>query len=184
MKALLLTSVLFFFLLSSAQLLGATSLIQKSIEGDVIGVKQLIADGADVNARGDDSTWRKTALMEAAEKGFTEVVRALIDAGAALNTTNQHGRTALMFAARYGFDNIVLALVEKGANVNLIPNDEEGLSALMVASASGREGVVEILLKNGADVNAKSKTGMTSLDYALKGGHANIAQWLKAAGAK
>lgn len=351
MKVLLLTSALFFFLFPSTQSLASTSLMQKAVEGDVIGVKQLITEGVDVNAHGDDATWNKTALMEAAERGHTEVVRVLIEAqaeinardmygdtaimlaawkkhpetvalllkagadvnaqntgygstllffliengdienlktalnsdanihvrnkaghtlflttrrlkrtdlarillqhhaktskdmglyhaaengfadvvneliqqganasyqmkeedcccptwtplmiaaaeghpdvvrtlinaGAAVNAANLYGRTALMFAAQYGFDDILLALVEKGADVNLVSNDKEGLSALMAASARGRKGVVEILLKNGADVNAKSRQGMTSLDYALKGGHADVVQLFKAAGAK
>jgi ankyrin repeat protein len=122
--------------------------------------------------------------MIATAEGHPDTVQALIDAGATVNTANQHGRTALMFAAKYGFDDIVLTLVKKGADVNLASNDEEGLSALMAASARGKNGVVEILLKNGANVNAKSKTGMTSLDYALKGGYTDVIQILKAAGAK
>ena len=47
--------------------------------GDITKVKALLAKGADVNAKTNDG---KTALMYAADKGYTEIVRLLKQAGA------------------------------------------------------------------------------------------------------
>ena len=54
-------------------------LIDAAKDGDLVKVKELIAAGADVNAKDDDG-W--TALMYAAEKGYTEIIEILKAAGA------------------------------------------------------------------------------------------------------
>ena len=54
-------------------------LIYSVLIGDLVKVKELIAAGADVNAKDDDG-W--TALMYAAEKGYTEIIEILKAAGA------------------------------------------------------------------------------------------------------
>ena len=47
-------------------------------------------------------TQGKTALMYAASKGNTQVVRLLLEAGADVNFANRRGETALLEAACYG----------------------------------------------------------------------------------
>ena len=60
-------------------------LIEAAKNGDVEKVKQLIAQGADVNPEG---IFDKTALMMAAYKGHTEIAEILIQVGADVNAKN------------------------------------------------------------------------------------------------
>jgi len=60
-----------------------------------------------------------TPLHWAALKGHEEIVEALIDAGADLNTTNNLGRTPLHWAALKGHEEIVEALREAKAKAEL-----------------------------------------------------------------
>ena len=67
--------------------------------GDLEKVKQLLENGADVNAGDKDD---RTALMFAAGNGHKEVVELLIENGADVNAKNIMGKTALMSASRGG----------------------------------------------------------------------------------
>ena len=67
-------------------------LIRSAKDGDIEKVKQLIVQGADVNAKDVSG---KTALLWAAWYGHTEVVKLLIQAGADVNAKDDEGRTAL-----------------------------------------------------------------------------------------
>jgi len=62
--------------------------------GDSDAVRKLLADGADINinVRGDSGD---TALIRAARNGNTEVLRALLEAGADTNHRNEAGESAL-----------------------------------------------------------------------------------------
>lgn len=94
----------------------------------------------DVDAQNE---FGKTALMYAAQYGFMESVKILLEAGADINAQTKKGnlednncwehiciangeRTALMYAAQEGHLDIAKYLVEKGANINL--KDSKGMS--------------------------------------------------------
>jgi len=89
-----------------------------------------------------------TPLMVAAERGYTEVVKALIDSGADVNAQRNNGWSALIHAARYGRTETVRVLMDAGADVNAKSND--GKTALMLASQYDHTGVVDILKQSGA----------------------------------
>ena len=62
--------------------MAAPPLVTASWRGDLEAVRSLLRARADVNAR--EPQYQMTALLAAAREGHTEVVRALVDAGARL----------------------------------------------------------------------------------------------------
>ncbi len=90
-------------------------------------------------------------LIEAAKKGDTVSIKALLDAGAdvdAKDTDFYYGQTALILAVREGHTDVVRMLLDAGADVNA--KDNNGQTALMVAEAEGHTEIVELLKKAGA----------------------------------
>ena len=140
-------------------------------------VKEMLANGADVNAKG---VFGRTALMVAAWNGKTDTVKALVEAGADVNAKNNDGWTALMAAAEYDRTDTVKALAEAGADVNAKDND--GWTALMKVVRYGNTDTVKALVEADADVNAK-KDGWTALMAAAAYGYTNTVKALVEAGA-
>lgn len=90
-----------------------------------------------------------------------------------------YSRTALHCAAYGGFVECVSVLLQEGrATVNL--QDLEGITALHWACSTGSLDVVQLLINAGADPNLMEVDGgrLTPLDYAIIGGHEEVAQLL------
>ena len=86
-------------------------LIEQSQKGDSVRVKELLENGADVNAKNN-----YTALHWSAYWGHTDVVRVLLEHGTDVNAKDNIGWTALHWSARYGKTEVVRVLLEHGAN--------------------------------------------------------------------
>jgi len=89
-------------------------------KGNIEAVKQLLADGADVNAR---NNWQQTPLGLAAcrdEKGYyhKEIVKLLIAKGANVNAKDEFGHSPLHSATSEGLKEIAELLIAEGADVN------------------------------------------------------------------
>jgi hypothetical protein len=97
------------------------------------GMNELLAAGADVNAR---SKRGDTALMAAAVSGFAD--EDLIKAGADINFANDIGMTALMLLAQHGEPKEIERLLKAGADARL--KDKAGRTALdyLDAASCGR----------------------------------------------
>jgi ankyrin repeat protein len=145
-------------------------------------VQQLIAAGADVNAR---EAWRdQTALMWAAEGAFAEVVKLLIEHGAdvraraAANDWGSQitsepraqyrptgGLTPLTYAARAGCTECVRAILAAGEDIDRPTPD--GVTALMLAIDNYEFDTAKALLDAGANPHVQDWWGRTALYLAV-----------------
>ncbi len=166
-----------------------TLLLRAAEEGDAASLRDLVAKGADVNAR-DRKGW--TPLIWRAYHGVhADLVSLLLKNGADVNAKSQRDTTALIEAVRARSTEIVRLLVASGADVNAANKSWESpvtlaatvggvdilkllidagadlklptnRDALIGAAARGNVDVVEILLARGADVDAKTPDGWTA----------------------
>ncbi len=122
-----------------------------AVANDVPTLDLSLALGA--SAGNVTSRYDGTALIAAAHLGHTEVVRALIEAGAPLDHVNNLGWTALIEAIVLGDGGeqhveTLVALIQAGANVNLA--DRNGRPPLELARIRGYQTMVELLRQAGA----------------------------------
>ena len=155
-----------------------TPLMCASAVGDVATQRQLIARGADVNAK-DSVQW--TALHLAAYTDHTESVRVLLVAGAEVDAKDSVGQTALMWAADDPDGGAARELLAHGADPN--SSDADGWTALANAAWNDRAETVRLLLAMGADVNVQDVPGHTPLMEASKHGSTAAVIQLLARGA-
>ncbi|MGA3160875.1 MAG: ankyrin repeat domain-containing protein [Terracidiphilus sp.] len=117
----------------------------------------------DVNTMDNkDSTLR---LIEAANNGYTELVRSLLRCNVDVNVKGDKGFTPLHCAAQRGHRDVVSLLLTSNANVNAKRND--GSTPLHVAAQSGHKAIVELLLSSNSDVNARDNKGHIPLHLAV-----------------
>jgi len=158
-------------------------LIEAASSGDEDGILAALAEGADPNAR-DDNT--NTPLMLCASQSLfgkeRKIVEAFVKAKVKVDAVDKDGTTALMSAAAGGRDGMIRLLVENNAKVDLKDND--GWTALMYASSAGHWSAVKELIEAKADINLAEKKGWTPLGMALYQGRGSAAEHLIKAGAK
>lgn len=147
---------------------------------DLALVHKLLADGADVNETGR----KGMPIHIAAEQGATEIIAALIAAGADIEAEGRAGAHPLHLAAAKNHTAAVTLLLDQGAQVEA--TDNFGFTPLMAALASPPEGfdTAVLLLAAGADPDARDKAdGMTSLHWAAGRGRLEVARFLILKGA-
>jgi len=162
-------------------------LVKAANNGDLVKVKQLVKEGADVHVVTNDRFLGAIpVLMVATQKGHRDIVQFLIENGADVNvrtTGDIEGVTALMIASGRGYLDIVKFLVENGADVNaaVTADEVEGgtATAIMIASQEGHLDIVKFLAEKGADVNATNREGKTTKDYAIKSANRQVADYIE-----
>ena len=160
---------------------GSTPLILAAYWAGAAEVKELLARGADPNAKNDSGV---AALIPATDN--LESTRMLVEAGAEVNARTEAGDTALIVAAqRAGGARVVEYLLDKGANFKTATND--GATALHRAAECGDVDVLKLLVDKGADVDAQRKNpfgGQSPLASAVVFGHGAAVRYLLSKGAK
>jgi ankyrin repeat protein len=141
-------------------------------------IKVLIANGTDVNPRGEGFGH---VLQAASWKGDIDLVQSLINAGADVNVLAGHYGTALQAAAWNGHRSVSKLLISKGADMN-VQGGYYG-NALQAASWAGHYDLVKQLISDGAAVNASGGSCGSALQAACWSGNKQVIKGLLQAGA-
>lgn len=179
---------------------------------DVIGtgnfsrVSDLIREGVNIN-QFDIANDNFTPLMLAIDRGYTNIVKILLEAGANLYDSTYFEDTPLGLATTKGNLEIVELLLQSGADpdkggesppicnavgiehidiVKTLINWEasveactpSGITPLMISAITGNLKIVEILVEEGADVNSIDEDGNVALNKAAYYGHQEIFDYL------
>ncbi|MBP6599359.1 MAG: ankyrin repeat domain-containing protein, partial [Giesbergeria sp.] len=121
----------------------------------------------------------ESALMLAAIKGHTEIVKALLAREADVNKT---GWTPLHYAASGGQEQqaaIVALLLEQHAYIDA--GSPNGSTPLMMAAQYGTREVVKLLLDEGADPALKNQLGLSATDFAARAERPELVEAIAAA---
>ena len=120
-------------------------------------------------------------LTQAAAAGDLTLIQCLVAAGADVQRVAA-GTSPLHMAADRGHADIVAYLLQQGADVNARAGGGRW-TPLHSAANTGMTEVVSVLLQAGADVHAQDTEGRTPLTKAMQGGHDQVAELLRRAGA-
>jgi ankyrin repeat protein len=123
-----------------------------------------------------------TALQTAVGKGYTEMVTALVEKGADLDTQDpQGGQTPLLSAVATGNAEIAGLLLEKGANPNLA--NRTFWTPLHYAVYKKDLALVRMLVERSADPNLQNDSGYTAFGSAVRQRNLEMANLLLEHGA-
>ena len=128
-----------------------------------------------LNGRGE------TALRLATGKGFSDIARALVEAGADLKSPAPDSVTPLHYAVLLGQEAIVRMLLSTHG-IHLEVQASSGQTALQLATIHGHQDIVRALVEAGSDVDAKASNGQTALHLTTIYGHYDTVRALINAG--
>jgi len=169
-------------ILSIGQVAGADNPVAAAAaRGDIERVRELLRDGADVNAPQGDGM---TALHWAAARNDRPLAELLIYAGASLDAGTRIGHyQPLHIASREGHAAVVGALLQAGADP-VARTSNSGATPLHLAAASGDAETLRLLVASGADVDAREGAwGQTPLIFAAGANRVDAIRVLLDAGA-
>src|SRR5439155_14935217 len=116
-------------------------LVQAAQDRNIAGMKALIAEGVDVNARRADGA---SALFWAVHFDDADAVDLLLRAHARANTADEHGVTPLDLACENGNAAIVKTLLGAGAEAKHAQLN--GVTPLAIAARTGNVAIVQLLV--------------------------------------
>lgn len=146
-------------------------------EDDAAGVQLLIRHKARVDARDPE---RRGALHVAAFHGHTDILAALLAAGADVRSRDNEGRTPLLDAARGGCLAALDALIQAGSDVQA--TDIAGRNAIVLACAAETPSpaLVERLLALDVPADVVGADGKRPVDRAAEAGRWALVRLLDA----
>ena len=134
---------------SAREVAAYDGLFRAAHKGDVAGIEQLVAEGADVNAR--DSRGR-TPVHVAAFASDDAALRALAEAGADMNALEHQAYDVVTIAAVADDPDLMSLAIELGNDPGLVTSPYLG-TALIAAAHLGHAEVVRRLIDAGAPLD-------------------------------
>ncbi len=166
----------------------AEAMLKATLAGRADYVQSLLAAGGTPKATGEfpapgfaSGPRRGTLLIAAAERGYTDIVDLLLEAGANINAVDENGRSALLRCIVNGRLAMAQKLIEAGADVTL--RSRVGTTALMAAARQGNLRLYRHIVSKGGQEADTNNYGETMLMYAAMGGHCELIHHLAAHGA-
>jgi uncharacterized protein len=158
-------------------------LVHAAERGEIIVVRKLVAEGAQINWRDHRG---RTALLAATQRNRIEVARFLIQEGANVNAKDLIQDSPFLLAGALGRVELLRLMIPAGAD--LTDTNRFGGTALIPAAHRGHVEAVKFLLTTRIDINHVNNLGWTALMEAVvlgDGGpaHTEIVRMLVAAGA-
>jgi ankyrin repeat protein len=138
---------------------------------DIALIRELINQGINVN---ELDVNKDAPLIIAAYKGYTEIVKLLLKAGADVSVVDPGMKATALHAAAYaGNAEVAKLLIEYKIDVNK-QGPYNGYTALHDAVWQNNIETAQILIEAGANLNMKSHTGETPLEFAKSRNHREI----------
>jgi len=167
---------------NTADAAGDTLLMAAVRAESVDAVRLLLERGAKVNAADPDVA--QTALSWAARLDNPEIMRALLTAGATVDTATRVGPKTAPRPPGAGGGSHGVGIVRSGVP----PQGEQlpapgGMTPLLFAARDGLLDAAKVLVEAGADVNKADPNGITPLLMAITNGQLPVAQLLVERGA-
>lgn len=164
-------------------------LLMAASKGDLDGIAEALANGADINYAPREIT----PLQLAVSNQKKEMVQYLLDNGANSNVKNRRGWTPFHEVARLGFSDLIEPFLNDSLFVSLNAKDENGDTPLRAAVDTQKEEFIVKLIELTQNSESNMRTlfinsvdydGISPLAAAVKNDSFNIAKILIEAGAK
>ncbi|KAJ5819343.1 hypothetical protein N7474_004934 [Penicillium riverlandense] len=156
-------------------------LMRSADRGSVRATEFLLALGAKTEVTGN----RLSPLLRAVERNHYEIVKVLLDHGAAPDSADKEGRTALMSAAWRNHAETLKLLIMRGANVNARDLRRRNALHNLAADKECRSGwgdeIVGLLLGTKCQIDGpegQDELGRTPLHWACATGNRRFAELL------
>lgn len=135
----------------------------------------LLIHGAQVDQPDRDTRGARgrTAIHEAAKRGWEKGAKLLLESGANPNQTDDFGQTPLFLAVRRGHAKVAAQLLEAGAKLT----SPTGSAQFLLHEATSAE-AVDLLVHAGANVNEPDARGFAPLHQQTKAGRAEVVKRL------
>ena len=93
---------------------------------------------------------RSSPIVIACDVGNSNIVEMLLENGANINDTDEHGLKPLMKASIYNNTNVIELLLSKGVDIHY--QNMNGATAILYASLHSQKKAIQMLIANGASI--------------------------------